>query len=310
MCSAKKAANGAPLLTITPECDETSAPCLASPEPPAPPSGGSGHALLNGSQSAFNEMTELQQRLASKTSLVSARNIKAASMYGNGLFDRVLVMPEARTIVCGIEKCGITTMAHVAQLVNRLANFHWWQSSPDKFNTSFGAFLTLLGNPWWRSVVVYRDPIDRFVSAFQNKCLLKDRDGAKHCHRVFRLNASQMSMEAVAAGLPAYGYSNPHWIPQSHFCGGTVRSAWASYTHHILLSNLSRQLPDLFHDRVPDKTRASIRSYLAASQGPRNSHVTHASDTRVPVAVRQQLVDFYWEDYRLFLTNGVSAQRS
>ena len=36
------------------------------------------------------------------------------------------------------------------------------------------------------------------------------------------------------------------------------------------------------------------------------NHVTHADQrTALAPAIRQQLVDFYWEDYRLFLTNNV-----
>ena len=264
---------------------------------------GIGRELLDARQSAIAEMTELQERLRSAASLISTNNI-----YGDGLFTRVKLMHGARTLVCGIEKCGITTIEHVAQLVNGFPKFKWFLSSPTKQNTSFDAYLALLKTPLWQSVLVYRDPIDRFVSAYKSKCLLGDPDGVRHCHDVFRLNASQISLEAVAARLPMYGYSNPHWIPQSHFCGGTVRSAWDSYTHHIPLSNLSDKLIDLFRDRVPNKTLASINSYLARAQISTNKHVTHASHSSVSsTVVRHQLIDFYWEDYRLFLAKNVMS---
>jgi len=36
------------------------------------------------------------------------------------------------------------------------------------------------------------------------------------------------------------------------------------------------------------------------------NHVMHADQRMaLALAIRQQLVDFYWEDYRLFLTNNV-----
>ena len=122
---------------------------------------------------------------------------------------------------------------------------------------------------------------------------------------MFKLRPSELSFAAVAARLPKYGFSNPHWIPQSHFCGGTVLSSWGSYTHHILLGNLGTQVTDLFRGRVPDATLASINLLMAKSQDSNDKHVTHAENTELSHTVRQQIVDFYWEDYRLLLTKGL-----
>mmetsp|Transcript_4917 Transcript_4917/g.8283 ORF Transcript_4917/g.8283 Transcript_4917/m.8283 type:complete len:267 (+) Transcript_4917:213-1013(+) len=259
-----------------------------------------GRALLDPRQSTIVEMTELQQELKSAASLISTHNINR-----NGLFDRVKLMVSAKTFICGIEKCGITTAEHVAQLVNGDETFEWYQSSPQKHNVSFDAYLALLNNSLWQSVIIYRDPIVRFISAYNSKCLLRDSDGRRNCHDVFRLSASHISLEAVAARLPKYGYSNPHWIPQSHFCGGTVRSAWDSYTHHIPLNNLSSQVIDLLRDRVKEETLTSIKSYLKQAQMSNRKHVTHAERTSISSTLRYQLVDFYWEDYRLFLAKNV-----
>ena len=57
--------------------------------------------------------------------------------------------------------------------------------------------------------------------------------------------------------------------------------------------------------RVPDHTMHAIVHYLAKGRFAGN-HVTHA-DQRAALApaIRQQLVDFYWEDYRLLLSNNV-----
>ena len=49
----------------------------------------------------------------------------------------------------------------------------------------------------------------------------------------------------------------------------------------------------------------AIVHYLAKGRFAGN-HVTHADErAALAPAIRQQLVDFYWEDYRLLLTNNV-----
>ena len=79
----------------------------------------------------------------------------------------------------------------------------------------------------------------------------------------------------------------------------------SAYSHHIPLHNLSAAFPELLRGRVPDHTMHAIVHYLAKGRFAGN-HVTHA-DQRAALApaIRQQLVDFYWEDYRIFISNNV-----
>ena len=69
-------------------------------------------------------------------------------------------------------------------------------------------------------------------------------------------------------------------------------------------------------DSLPRNPRESVKKVLnaahkqltwaAALHENVENHVTHADQrTALAPAIRQQLVDFYWEDYRLFLTNNV-----
>ena len=85
-----------------------------------------------------------------------------------------------------------------------------------------------LRNPGWRIAVVWRDPAERFTSAFTSKCVhaAGDHDGRLHCERYLGLpkGTSPPTMDAVAAALrqregPACGW-NAHWAPQACFCGG------------------------------------------------------------------------------------------
>ena len=132
-----------------------------------------------------------------------------------------------------------------------------------------------------------------------------DSNGRGNCHNVFKL--PNPTIEAVADRLSTYGYSNRHWIPQSHFCGGTVNTHWKSFTDHVDVHKLSAGIPKIFGGRVPEAVMRSLKKQLTANHT--SSHITHAEQrirTLTP-NVRRKLVDFYWADYRLFLIHGASV---
>ena len=143
-------------------------------------------------------------------------------------FDRVSILEKGVDVItCGIEKNGITLLTRIiAEVLGQ--EFKWYPSNPSMVGLSLEAFKDRLGDASssWRKLVVYRDPMERFLSAYRSKCLLAegDRDGRKHCHNLFRLNDSQISVLNVASRLPQYGHHNPHWATQTSFCGGTVGS--------------------------------------------------------------------------------------
>ena len=225
-------------------------------------------------------------------------------------FDRVSILEKGVDVItCGIEKNGITLLNRILAKVMG-GRFEWFPANPSTVGLSLEAFKDRLGDASssWRKLVVYRDPMERFLSAYRSKCLLADgdRDGRKHCHDLFRLNDSQISVLNVASRLPQYGHHNPHWATQTSFCGGTVGSMWTSYTHHVSFNNLSG-IADAFKGRVPPATFERIRIELKpAAPG---KHITDAkahvqADLGSP-AVRRLLYDFYSDDYRLFGTQGM-----
>jgi len=235
-------------------------------------------------------------------------NLKEKPGY-EAMFMDVKIMPKARVFVCGVAKVGLTTWERVATIVNGKqfrsgGRTPWFSNSPEVYNVSFQDYLGLLHNKTWRGVVTYRDPIERFLSAYASKCELKDPDGRKHCH--YRFNLSHPTIEMVADRLSVSGYSDHHWVPQSHFCGGTISTKWALYTDHVPIHNLSLGILDIFSGRIPHNTLRKIEEELSHLDG---GHMTHSErrSTSLTPAVRSKLVDFYWADYRLFRINDVSV---
>ena len=237
-------------------------------------------------------------------------------------FDRVSTLEKGVDVLtCGIEKNGITLLKRIiAEVMGR--KFEWFPANPSTVGLSLEAFKDRLGDASnsWRKLVVYRDPMERFLSAYRSKCLLGDSDGRMHCHDLFRLNDSQISVLNVASRLPQYGYHNPHWATQSSFCGGTVGSMWTSYTHHVSFNNLSG-IADAFEGRVSPKTFEKIRIQLSPQSAsgrfqlqegkkiqlsPHSASGGHITDAKGHVQadlgsaeVRRKLYDFYAKDYRL-----------
>ena len=84
----------------------------------------------------------------------------------------------------------------------------------------------------WRRIVVHRDPVERFLSAYRSKCCLADTDGIQHCDQLFQLNRkrSEITPHAVASRLFSHGYRNGHWMPQRAFCGDLARHGRATRT--------------------------------------------------------------------------------
>ena len=229
-------------------------------------------------------------------------------------FDRVLILPKYKLLFCGIEKNAIKLLS---KLVNTAMgacdlgrcsdrrNFSWLPFSAETTNLTLCAYRDLLRVVDWRKIVVYRDPMERFLSAHSSKCLLNiwkgDADGRVHCQELFNLpRYSTPSLLHVARRLGQYGHLNPHWAPQGSFCGGTVASQWTSYSHHVPFHNLSLLL-DIF--RAAGGPSATHHALQEAVRAPSDSkHITHAAAKirdQEP-ALRQLLFDYHADDYRLF----------
>ena len=122
-------------------------------------------------------------------------------------YDRVKVLRPERMLLCGIEKNGITVQEAIARLVHGLepSATDFFALAPHKAELPLAEYQALLADPAWRKAVVYRDPMERFLSAYNSKCLRADPDGFAHCEAVFRLRAGEVSLLEVAKRLGAYG---------------------------------------------------------------------------------------------------------
>ena len=196
--------------------------------------------------------------------------------------NNLIILPKQHIVLCAIEKCGFTTMQVVADRVDRghvdLQRPRWFSFSPAAWqragwtNMTFDAYLRILKGTTqlspWRTVVVLRSPLDRFLSAYQSKCIPRTPDAWRHCGKQFGFaKPSLISINAVAERLRKHASNDPHWAPQSAFCGGTVgKHLQQRYTHRILMTNLSRGILNAFEGAVSKKTMDALRRLLPLMQ--------------------------------------------
>ena len=194
---------------------------------------------------------------------------------------RLIALPALKILLCAPEKNAGTTLHAVAHVANGVARGtqdwtaptrlpqaaeFWWAFTPAAANLSAAAVRRILRRPpphhdRWRTAVVWRDPLERFVSSYESKCAGGDHDGGINCEQYFGLEASP-TMEAVATALlrrreAPCGW-NPHWAPQACFCGG-LSSDFCAYGRRIRFGrDMGPSVHALFEGRVGAATLREI----------------------------------------------------
>ena len=219
--------------------------------------------------------------------------------------------------MCGIEKNAITLMNALVHTVLDLPPWKsgtefWFRASPDMLDVSANRARELLHDPSWRSAVVYRDPVERFVSAYKSKCELSDKDGREHCHKVFQtarpkpqLVADALLSVSRAPPAPRCTRFDPHWAPQACFCTGLAET-FPLYSHPIEFQNLTSGLEAFFRGRVNESVLERVRTLLrdrrAVTDGSpeQGEHLTGEQgglSGHEMMQIRAQLREVYREDY-------------
>ncbi len=235
------------------------------------------------------------------------------------LGDRMMVMPKEKLLLCGIEKNGITLMNLLMHAVLDLPPWRsgtefWFRASPDLVDVSANQARELLRDPSWRSAIVYRDPAERFVSAYRSKCDLMDKDGREHCHRIFK--TKHPTPKNVAAALlkvtrappePRCTRFNAHWAPQACFCTG-LRETFPLYTHPIEFGNMTAGMEAFFSGRVSEASLHRVKRLLRDKKAVAEltpgtgAHVTGDQEgvSKAELdAIREELREVYAEDYEV-----------
>lgn len=203
--------------------------------------------------------------------------------------------PFNRLMFCTIPKCASTLIRRMSIDLDAPTRQRIGRSpglAPD-----FSPAYALASSRWYKLLVV-RDPIDRFASAYRSKCEVqldgsdgRDADGAQHCRKLLRIPQADMSALRVIEELERArrkGYTpatrNPHWLEQRLFCGG-VEHSYRYYNYRVAFERLREGLTRLLdsldnatHGNTVNLDVAAARATILKETSPR--HITNATGAR------------------------------
>jgi len=252
------------------------------------------------------------------------------------LLERLVPVQQHKLLFCLIDKNAITAQSI---LVADLQGMHGkvdellvsglvsWKDFPWTY-AARGQLMSLIASPEqhiaiaeerlnssdWRKLVVLRHPVERFISAYRSKCEteleLKDSHGhgEVRCRSIFKLGPDEISMRTIAERLHL-GSFDPHWAPQSSFCGGLSRSI--SNFKRVMFGNMTSEIPSylrslgLSEEAVRRSDTVLRREYKPDRfEDTDMQHMTHSSLQTSSAAQMDaetlQLVErFYREDFIL-----------
>mmetsp|Transcript_148184 Transcript_148184/g.270024 ORF Transcript_148184/g.270024 Transcript_148184/m.270024 type:complete len:496 (+) Transcript_148184:99-1586(+) len=152
------------------------------------------------------------------------------------MLDRFILVPEHNLLFCYIEKVACTsfndlfaglrkrydpTMIHTRKVQG------WFQNDPYHRGYTKEDIEDILVNRSWHKAVFYRDPVERFVSAYRSKCEGQDTDGTWVCAESFGSPVASFPLavermkEIDERNDPEEEFKmNVHLRRQSSFCGG------------------------------------------------------------------------------------------
>jgi hypothetical protein len=153
------------------------------------------------------------------------------------------------------------------------ANNTWERNTPSHHNLTKSELANLLVDPHWTKATFFRAPAPRFLSAYQSKCVVQEDRGV-HCDTAFgegggagaptttRNNKNETTTTVAVTFDDALHelshhtdrvFSDPHFAPQSWFCGGL---------NHTL------QYYDFIHQLRPETAPEHVRHLLETLNVP------------------------------------------
>jgi len=230
---------------------------------------------------------------------------------GGGYVNRMLVVPKHKLAFCYIEKVGCTQFN---LLMNRLNGFKsggvWFRSSLDKFDLKLEHISR--NNGWFRGVFL-REPMHRFLSAFNSKCLPHhDHDQKKCIIQPIEEDVSEEQQkihfdQATQFLEEKYKMGNPHFDPMANFCGG-LSNVLSDYDY---VGHLDKGYADVHRQVAEMLGKRGIKfetDFEAIFPTERPSHKNHLTETEgeflsfFDESAVSHVQQFYTRDYSLLNT--------
>ena len=224
------------------------------------------------------------------------------------LLDHFIVIPHYNLLFCTIDKNANTLLAHIAAKLMKknplITSTHDMTNDAVRLRVKANSkkmIMEILQNTSWKKLLIYRDPVERFVSAYSSKCeechIYRRGDGCYNCQSALYLPRNiNVSMEQVANQLKGISLHNPHWIPQHKFCGD-LKQSWFYYDHIIPMSSNSfvSRLENALTSTISNVDMMHIKPFIIKRN---HGLIKQTHDCRnISTRVQKIVSDVYKDDY-------------
>ena len=221
------------------------------------------------------------------------------------------VLPPYKLMFCRVHKAGTTGLNHIiAALVPPPypENQEWTVHQATDYGLDAWNLTHILRDPSWYKVVMYREPLERFLSAYRSKCEGYDRD--RTCDRVFHHQVPTFGGAIRRIVLREDFSGDSHFAPQAETCN--LRKTLPYFTEKFILDPATshekmRAVFQHAHVELNEAMNGLLNTYFApaGSEGD-PQHNTHSSEVEALLKYYNHdcyirlMVDHYEEDYALF----------
>jgi len=192
--------------------------------------------------------------------------------------------------------------------------------SPDALGWTREDLQAALEDDSWTKAVLYRDPVERFISAYMSKCKTDLRRLARPCKRHFGSKVTFLEAVRMMGESQPFGTRrDQHFAPQYEKCGDLRRTiGWYQFAHQFKKETIRQIVMDM-RARVGAEraaTKAFEESYPAAGKHPGSNNAATTSEqemrdlfANVTDDEFERLVDYYEGDYETFGLPRPSSKR-
>lgn len=186
------------------------------------------------------------------------------------LLDHFIVVPEHRLLFCYIEKNACTGFNELFMRVRHQA-IHgadiWFKNTPAAHSLDKSDLEGLVVNESWHKAVFYREPLQRFVSAYVSKCVPGHDRERGHCEEAF----GEAGASFARAVSRLRKDTNVHFLHQYRFCGGLMDTLRYYQTIEEIDDKINDKVQRLLDTVGVDDTT------FDSSYAQRSKHITNAS---------------------------------
>ena len=218
------------------------------------------------------------------------------------------VIPDYHLLFCRIHKAGSAALNSLLPSISPIPNPQnpsWTYYQASDYNLQADDLTRILQDSTWLKVLIYRDPLERFLSAYRSKCELFHDDV---CDTVFHHHRPTFAQAIQRIILHDDVSPDSHFIPQSSICN--LRVTLPYFSERFILDTYTAydNFVDVLkkaHIEITPKVNSSLyRNFPPPGiQSMIGAHATHSSNNSTLLAYYNHdcfirlIANYYKEDY-------------